>query len=56
MVRRIQLEERSVRDRHFSDRYPDYDRQTCQQIVSSDPTRGLASHHGALSRKLAEQG
>jgi hypothetical protein len=23
----------------------------CQQVVSSDPTRSLASHHGALSRK-----
>jgi hypothetical protein len=27
---------------------------TCQQIVSSDPTRCLASHHGALSRNLPE--
>jgi hypothetical protein len=28
---------------------------SCQQIVSIDPTRGLASHHGALSRSLPEQ-
>jgi hypothetical protein len=27
-------------------------RSDCQQIVSSDATRGLASHHGASSRKL----
>jgi hypothetical protein len=25
---------------------------TCQQVVSSGPTRGLASHHGALSCKV----
>ena len=29
---------------------------TCQQVVSSDPTRGLASHHSALFSNLAEQG
>jgi mutator family transposase len=29
---------------------------TCQQIVSSDPTRDLASPHGALFRNLREQG
>jgi hypothetical protein len=29
---------------------------TYQQVVSSDSMRGLASHHGALSRKLPEQG
>jgi hypothetical protein len=29
---------------------------TCQQVVSSDPTRSLAWHHGANSRSLAEQG
>jgi hypothetical protein len=28
----------------------------CQQVVNSDPTRSLASHHGALPRNLAEQG
>ena len=27
-------------------------RSDCQQIVSSDTTRGLASHYGASSRKL----
>jgi hypothetical protein len=31
-------------------------RATCQQVVSSDTARRLASPHGALSRKLAEQG
>jgi hypothetical protein len=40
---------RSVRTAH--DREP-----TCQHVVSSDPTRGLASHHGPLSRHLSEQG
>jgi hypothetical protein len=29
---------------------------TCQQTVSSDSTRGLASHHGRSSRKLHHQG
>jgi hypothetical protein len=29
---------------------------SCQQVVSSDPTRRLALHHGALSLNLAEQG
>jgi hypothetical protein len=28
----------------------------CQQVVSNDPTSGLASHHRALSRSLPEQG
>jgi hypothetical protein len=31
-------------------------RLTGQQIVSSDPTRGLASHHSASSGALLEQG
>jgi hypothetical protein len=31
-------------------------RASCQRVVSSDPARCLASHHDALSRKLAEQG
>jgi hypothetical protein len=29
---------------------------SCQQVVSSDPIRGLASQHGALSRQLSQQG
>jgi hypothetical protein len=29
---------------------------TCQQVVSTDPTPNLRSHHGALSRNLSEQG
>jgi hypothetical protein len=28
----------------------------CQQVVSSDPTCSLASHHGALSGHLFKQG
>jgi hypothetical protein len=31
-------------------------RPTCQQIVSNDPARGLASHHSASSGTLPEQG
>jgi hypothetical protein len=30
-------------------------RPTCQQVVSSNPTRSLASHHGAPSATLPEQ-
>src|SRR5215217_3089034 len=45
MLRRIQLEERSLRDRRFSDRYPDYDRQTGQlrsvPAVRRSAARGL---------------
>jgi hypothetical protein len=28
----------------------------CQQVVSSDPTRSLASQHGSLHRFFSEQG
>jgi hypothetical protein len=28
---------------------------TCQQVVSNDPLRGLASHNGAAFRRFSEQ-
>jgi hypothetical protein len=33
----------------------DQGRPTCQQVVSSNPARRLASHHGTLCRDLIEQ-
>jgi hypothetical protein len=41
MLRWRQLEERSAGDRRFT---AADDRPTCQQVVSSDATRGLTSH------------
>jgi len=40
----------------MTDSLPRSDLLTCQQVVSNDPTRCLASHHGAPSSMLPERG